>query len=442
VAVGLVLAAEHARGCTGNKVRRLFEFVSRYQNNPPGEGVLSCPDTGVQGPVRVAHPNSRYGLETGGCPTHADCRFGRSSFEHQMSGGTKGSHNFKGKRCKVENERTDWAVRKAISQGSVKARKERKWLELVEEFLRELFDRSDAIENRLLYAEALISTNFDRYSMTSMPTNQILRERTGKALSSLRAYRAELEEFGWLGVVGGGRTADYADSGSNEAQVLVLTIPDWWMKHRAQARRARLRAAFGRAVDRTWHPHTLKSDLKKTTREGDTPPDGRAGARLPFGTPGGVQARSAGVFRGRSRPEYWVDPPSDALEGGPGVPDAAEPWGGDAHRASQAPERVKGRGSFFDDLTVAGQWLQAHVPALAEESLDRICSAIKAQIKHCGWDVSDVLDAVEWDPATMGRWRGGGLELAKYPARLLRWRLDQWGTKSLRQRNQAKSAWI
>jgi len=56
--------------------------------------------------------------------------------------------------------------------------------------------------------------------------------------------------------------------------------------------------------------------------------------------------------------------------------------------------------------------------------------AIKAKVKTCGWDVTDLLDGNDYDAVTGLSRRGGGLELAKYPARLLRHRLDQWGTRT------------
>lgn len=420
---------------------------------PDTSGLLVRPETGgcLRDPkcqLAMASPEHQASLGVKGhhhygCPKHRNCRFWLSSATHQATKGKKDRHAFPHKRCDIEVERSDRQIAKAIPEHLVKAHHQGLWRSIAWEIASRFVTYANGLASARAYLEAMATTNFERASMTSRPTNQILMERTGLGADGVRYWRRQFEKWGLIRIVARGRSRGYASSGGNEAQVYVLTLPKKLLAERAEARSqqhkeewaamkqarsavrqakatmARVGAAAREVVDKFSTPTTSSGVDMNTPREGDTPnKDSLRETALWSANADGATTTDLGVF---------------GAFGGGSAPGVATVVGADAHQGIRGSRGSSRAGRRFDaDLQVAAEWLRANIPAFHMETIGWVRWAIKAKVR-CGWSVPDIIHALDWrEDGT--RYPNKALDKAKHPARAARGRLDAWGTRSARQK--------
>ncbi|MGP9504007.1 hypothetical protein ACT3TS_17560 [Specibacter sp. AOP5-B1-6] len=166
----------------------------------------------------------------------------------------------KPRRVRKERERGKEAVWAAVCPGSRPARHVIRWLRGIEALPEYQLARKDLKKNIRQFAQVLAQCpGFDPASMTIMPLWARLQERHGYAKSTLISYMRRLHDWGVLGTVAKGRTAQFTpkSSGRNENEAAIYVL---------------LERVATEPVEKTWSPVPTRAvnNPPHATREEDS----------------------------------------------------------------------------------------------------------------------------------------------------------------------------
>ncbi|MCZ2403540.1 hypothetical protein IV498_10195 [Paenarthrobacter sp. Z7-10] len=273
------------------------------------------------------------------------------------------------RRARKERERGKEAVWAAVCPGSRPARHVIRWLRGIEALPEYQLARKDLKKNIRQFAQVLAQCpGFDPRSMTIMPLWERLQERYGYPKSTLISYMKRLHEWGVLGTVAKGRTAQFTpkSSGRNENEAAIYVLLE--------------RVAID-PVEKTWSPvpiravnnppHTLREEDSKLQIEASSPlaSSRRAAARLAVND----------LMRSRKEPFWSPTTPQTAMNK-------------DGRRAAERQAAAECQFRFFPLRDIS----TAHVAALIRPFL------------RAGWTVNDVLHALDNRPTTNARYHHDG----------------------------------
>ena len=185
-------------------------------------------DTPGDGPARLRLSVENLPALGAGLDTHARAQaMADAAGMEERPRRKPGNATRKPRRVRKERERGKEAVWAAVCPGSRPARHIMRWLRGVEALPEYQLARKDLKKNILAFAQILAQCpGFDPASMTIMPLWQRLQDKHGYPKSTLISYLKRLHDWGVIGTVAKGRTAQFTPQSTgrteNEAAIYVL----------------------------------------------------------------------------------------------------------------------------------------------------------------------------------------------------------------------------